>query len=127
MGEIEFGYAVQHNRNPGIEAEYRRFVREQLPAILAIDRHTAEPYGRIRGALFDKYAPKELKPKAKRPEQLIDPITAQPLGIDENDLWIAAQAVEFNLCLVTGDAMSRIREAIKLVYPDFVIVDWSNP
>jgi predicted nucleic acid-binding protein len=33
------------------------------------------------------------------------------LGIDENDLWLAAQAVARNLTLVTNDKIEKIREA----------------
>jgi predicted nucleic acid-binding protein len=41
---------------------------------------------------------------------LVDPLTAKCLGIQENDLWIAAQAYESNLVLVTHDKMDRLRE-----------------
>jgi predicted nucleic acid-binding protein len=42
---------------------------------------------------------------------LIDPVTSRELGIQENDLWIAAQALEYNLVLVRNDKMDRIRDA----------------
>ncbi|MBA7697023.1 hypothetical protein ES703_105681 [subsurface metagenome] len=53
-------------------------------------------------------------PKKKRaglrPEQLVDPVTSLELGIQENDLWIAAQVVVRGLILVTTDKLSHIRE-----------------
>ena len=48
--------------------------------------------------------------EAKRPEQCFDPITAMELGIEENDLWIAAQACEHKLVLHTNDGIARIRD-----------------
>jgi predicted nucleic acid-binding protein len=46
-----------------------------------------------------------------RPEQLVEPVTGLELGIDENDLWIAAQSLAYNLTLVTADQdMKRIAE-----------------
>jgi hypothetical protein len=59
--------------------------------------------------LFFKYAPQSHR--QKRPEMWEDPLTAQPLGIDENDLWTAAQAVEHNLVLITSDKLLRLRDA----------------
>jgi len=49
------------------------------------------------------------KRKGLRPCQLVDPVTSLELGIQENDIWIAAQAISRNLTLVTNDAMWRIR------------------
>jgi predicted nucleic acid-binding protein len=72
---------------------------------LPIDRHVSDAYGELRSSLFEKYI---RKGKNKRPEQLTDPVTATEIGIDENDLWIVAQAVTHNLTLVTNDKMRRI-------------------
>ena len=46
------------------------------------------------------------------------------LGIDENDLWIAAQAIEHNLVLVTNDEMKRIKH---VAGPVLDIEDWTEP
>ena len=70
--------------------------------------HTAKTYGELRARLFDKYAEKNKRTTKRRPEQLIDPVTSLELGIQENDLWIAAQAISRNLTLVTNDAIKRI-------------------
>jgi tRNA(fMet)-specific endonuclease VapC len=92
-----------------------------------ISRHTAEPYGRIRAHLVQQFPPRGGWTKKKRTEQMTDPLSAKELGIDENDLWLVAQAVERNLVLVTSDKMSRIREAVAEVYPDFGIENWAAP
>jgi predicted nucleic acid-binding protein len=72
---------------------------------LPIDEYVSDVYGELRASLFEKYIQKG---KNKRPEQLIDPVTATEIGIDENDLWIVAQAITYNLTLVTNDKMRRI-------------------
>ena len=60
--------------------------------------------------MFESFAPKDKKRKGLRPCQLVDPVTSLELGIQENDLWIAAQAISRNLTFVTNDRMERIRD-----------------
>jgi predicted nucleic acid-binding protein len=48
-------------------------------------------------------------------------VTSQELGIQENDLWMAAQALEYNLVFVTNDKMERIRE----VCADLQLENWT--
>jgi len=44
--------------------------------------------------------------------------SAEELGIQENDLWIAAQAIQYNLVLITEDHMRRLQEvSTDLDYP----------
>ncbi|MCH7920211.1 MAG: hypothetical protein IIC50_19795 [Planctomycetes bacterium] len=74
----------------------------------------------LRAALFDKYAPKKNR-KGLRPEQLIDPVTSKGLGVQENDIWIASQALEHNLVLVTNDQMNHLRE----VASDLRVENWA--
>lgn len=63
--------------------------------IYPIDETTAEIYGNLKAAVFDRYASKD---KAQRRRTNIT-----QLGIDENDLWIAAVALQHQLTLVTTD------------------------
>ena len=60
-----------------------------------------------------------------RPEQLIDPITSRELGIQENDLWLCAQAVAHDMVLVTNDTMRRIREVSQGMQPALLIQNWA--
>jgi len=110
-GEIAFGRKVVAKTEP-IQAEYLQFVKAKGPKTFGIDMHTANTYGELRSLLFDKYAPKDKRKKNLRPEQLVDPITSLELGIQENDLWIVAQAMVRNLTLVTNDKLARIREVV---------------
>ena len=56
---------------------------------------TAEIYGNLKAAVFDRYAPKD---KTQRRRTSIT-----QLGIGENDLWIAAVALQHQLTLLTTD------------------------
>ncbi len=75
-------------------------------------RHTAPHYGELKARLMRRFDREKLtkKCRAKWPEGWPDPTTGEKLGADEIDLLIAAQAIERNLVLVSGDSMRRIRE-----------------
>ena len=72
-------------------------VREFLDGvrIYSINSTTAEIYGRLKRDIFERFAPKE---KAKRRH-----ITTVNLGFDDNDLWIAAVALQHGLTVVSHD------------------------
>ncbi len=125
LGEIQYGHAAEPAGAGPVRENFVKFVREKFPQVLRVSRHTAEPYGRIKAALFDTFGPKSRKSKKKRAEQLCDPTTGRELGIDENDLWIVAQAAERNLVLVTHDKMVRIRAALQESEIGVRIEDWA--
>lgn len=123
LGEVEYGHRILGEQGDSEqEAAFNRFILERLPVVLPVEKHTRESYGSLRARLFDRFAPKARRKKKLRPEQLTDPATGLALGIDENDLWIAAQALEHNLVLVTHDSMNRIREAA----PELRVEDWAR-
>jgi tRNA(fMet)-specific endonuclease VapC len=110
VAEIQYGLkvalAADITRRAEVERQMASFsVRE-------IGEHTTGPYSDIRSALFLKYGGRNARGrvKQKRPEQLIDQTTARALGIQENDIWIAAIAIEYNLTLVTDDRLAHIKE-----------------
>jgi tRNA(fMet)-specific endonuclease VapC len=127
LGEIEFGHRVNPPPNPDVQAEYLKFVSEQLPVPLEVTEDAAAIFGELRKRLFDAYAPGEKRKPKMRPEQLIDPITSKELGIQENDLWLCAQAVAHGMVLVTNDAMRRIREVSHGMQPALLIQNWTIP
>jgi len=88
-------------------------------------RHTAPHYGELKARLMRRFDREKLtkKSRAKWPEGWPDPATGEKLGVDEIDLLIAAQAIERNLVLVSGDSMRRIRE----VAPELHVEDWAVP
>ncbi len=122
IGEIEFGHSFTSAPDLIQQQEFRNFIRETFHAPLEISRFTPICYGEIRTLLFKKYPPKS--PKHRRPEQCFDPITATELGIDENDLWIASQAYEHGLVLVTNDRMTRIRDVAGHLLD---VENWTDP
>ena len=124
IGEIEYGIHANKKGKQIALAEWRAILtpENRLARILKIAKSTAEIYGDLRARLFEKYAGSK-KRNRLRPEQLLDPMTSLSLGIQENDLWLAAQAMERNLVLVTHDRMYRIRE----IAPELTIKDWAVP
>ena len=122
IGEIEYCHRVDSVEVTDRQAEYVAFVEQKLPQKLDVTKHSAIAYGDVRARLFNKYAPRDKRTSGMRPEQLLDPETALGLGIQENDLWIAAQAIERNLILVTNDRMVRIRE----VAPELRVENWAR-
>lgn len=121
LGEIEYGHRVVSTTDRPIQVQFNRFVQTQLPDVLDVRKTTRIYYGQIRARLFEKYSPQRGR-KALRPEQLVDPVTAKTLGVQENDIWIAAQALEYNLVLVTHDRMMRLREVASDILD---IEDWA--
>jgi tRNA(fMet)-specific endonuclease VapC len=121
LGEIEYGLSVVSEDRPAEHQALRAFVDRHLPMVLDIRKTTRIYYGMLRARLFETYAPREKRRRGLRPEQLIDPVTSRELGIQENDIWLAAQALEFNLVLVTNDTMERIRDVCK----ELQIENWS--
>jgi tRNA(fMet)-specific endonuclease VapC len=71
--------------------------------IHAIDSGTADVYGNLKAAVFDKFAPRDKNKRRK--------FTVQNIGFGENDLWIAATAIQHNLTIITADRdFQRIQE-----------------
>jgi tRNA(fMet)-specific endonuclease VapC len=123
LGEIEFGLRVHPADVVEFEVELQRFIQDQLPLVLNVTSTTRTYSGALRARVFECFAPRKKRGKRSRAEELADPATGRELGVQENDLWIAAQALEHNLVLVTNDQLSRIRE----VGGDLRIDNWTTP
>jgi tRNA(fMet)-specific endonuclease VapC len=121
LGEIWFGHAVTTSTNLQRRDECDRWINNTFPYAIQITRHTRVNYGDIKAALFRTFPP--ISKNENHPERCFDRVTGAELGIDENDLWIAAQALEHNLVLVTNDEMVRIRE----VATTLDVMDWTQP
>lgn len=118
LGEIEFAHAHQETPDKTKQAHFRKWMREtfELPE-LPITADTAIEYAKFRNRLFSRF-----DRKGKYTENREDKL-GQKVGIDENDLWLAAQACERNLTLITHDGMSRI---VEIVDEDVIIDEWPN-
>lgn len=126
LGEIEFGHRVQTQDFAQKQEAYRRFVAQELPARLELTEDAVTAYGEIRARLFNKYAPGEKRLRRMRPEQLTHPITSLELGIQENDLWLCAQAVAHEMVLVTNDKMRHICEVSEGMELALSIQNWTR-
>ncbi|MBI5215217.1 MAG: hypothetical protein HY960_05645 [Ignavibacteriae bacterium] len=120
-GEIEYGL----NISPTPNAEQHQLIRytvNQFP-ILDINPYVTETYGILRGRLFDKYAPKDKKGKSKknRVEEWINPTTSKELQVQENDVWLCAVAMTYNLIFVTHDKMNPLKD---IAGNDITFEDW---
>jgi len=109
FAEIEYGLLTA----PNIDKLRQDRMREDMRAfrlVLDIGRHTWQPYAELRARLFRKYSPKRSRGRltAKRVPDLWERTPDKLLGIQENDLWLASQAMERDLVLVTSDRMRHI-------------------
>ena len=125
LGEVEFGHRVQVGDSATQEA-YLQFIREKFPVTLELLQDAVTAYGQIRSRLFNKYAPGEKRKPKIRPEQLVDPETSLNLQIQENDLWLCAQAVAHGMVLVTNDKMQPIRDVCDGMDPVLLIQNWTK-
>lgn len=134
LGEIEYGARASHVPDPAKQAEYeardaakKKFVLEQCPEVLELTKHVVEQYGELRAWLFNNCGPRvKRRSKKARAEELVYPTTGKELGIDENDIWIAAQAKTHNLVLVTRDSKGNFGKLLKEFEPKMVVEDWTS-
>ncbi len=124
LGEIEYGLKIYPKMDEGLQIEVLRQMSEY--PLLEVDKHTVEPYSDLRAALFKKYSPKKRrgKLKVKWPEDLQERTTSKELGVQENDIWIAAQAIQYNLVLLTADYMRRLEEVSKPLTYSLQLATW---
>ena len=132
LGEIEYGARASHFPDLAKQAEYAamdagkiRFVNQQCPVTLELTTHVAEEYGELRAWLFNNCGPIAKRSKKKRAEELVHPTTGKELGIDENDIWIAAQAKAYNLVLVTHDSHDNFPKVLKHFAAALTVEDWA--
>jgi predicted nucleic acid-binding protein len=94
---------------------------QQFPR-MDISRHTATEYAELKSILAVHYLPNVTRQFRKRyVEDWIDQFTGKALRIDDNDLWICAQARETNLTVIAGDRrMDVIRKADPTVKLHFI-------
>lgn len=114
LAELGFGTRLAGLLGKGNLVTLEAMLREaQNYAVLDITHHTSAVYSDVKSRVAHKYLAKTLrKDRPKYIEEWVDKATGQKLAIDENDLWMCAQAKERDLVFVTADArMKRIPDA----------------
>lgn len=122
IGEFNFGHELNMPTDPARRAEFIREVKERFPMPIEVTRFTPTYYGEMRAKVFQKFPPKSAK--QNHLERCVDWVSGDELGIEENDMWIAAQAVERGLVVVSNDKMKKIQEAVG---PVLELEDWEKP
>jgi predicted nucleic acid-binding protein len=120
IAELTFGLLLDHEATARAHPKATDVLRRaQEYPILEVTRHTATEYAQLRTKLAVTYLPTLLR--SQRPrwiDQWPVRVRQETLQIDENDLWICAQARERNLVLLTTDG--NMHERISKADPDIL-------
>lgn len=74
---------------------------------LPIDNATAQTYAEVKAALMNRFGPRERAARRR--------FVLRAVGVSENDLWIAATALSFELAVVSADEdFHRVAEVCPL-------------
>lgn len=102
IGELRFGLALSRAAGRPLAHIEACIERTEEHPLAEVGRHTAEAFGYVKSSVALQRV--DIHRRIPRwVEAWSDRVTGQLLQIDENDLWIAAQAVERNLVVVTSD------------------------
>ena len=113
LGEVEWGLRITATTDTERRAACRRFIEEQaLEFVREIGVTTRDSYAEIMERIWRIHPPAGGRIDTQQ--------HLSRLGVDVNDVWIAAVALEHNLILLTEDAMACIRE----VSPDLRFDCW---
>jgi predicted nucleic acid-binding protein len=108
LAELDYGIRFAELQGSQHLAEYRkRLAVVRQYASLDLTRHTSEVYAELKVRLAGHMQRKSGKKMPRWIEDWIEVGSAKRLQIDENDLWICAQAKERDLVVVTGDVDIR--------------------
>jgi tRNA(fMet)-specific endonuclease VapC len=102
IGELRFGLALSGAAGQPLTHIEACLARTEEHPLAQITRHTADAFATVKaGVALDRLDVQRRIPRWV--EGWTDRVTGQLLQIDENDLWIAAQAVERNYVVLTSD------------------------
>jgi len=114
LGELECGMRITADANPERRAACRHFIEETvLDFVHKIGVTTRDSYATIMERIWNAHRPAHAGISTQRH------LTDQ--GVDVNDVWIAAVALEHGLTLLTTDQMETIRTCI----PELRIENWT--
>lgn len=102
IGELRFGLALSRASGQPLAHIEACLARTEEHPLAQITRHTADAFATVKSGV----ALARLDVQRRIPRWVdgwTDRVTGQQLQIDENDLWIAAQAIERNYVILTSD------------------------
>lgn len=105
IAELAFGVGLYEAATGQVHTRASRVLERALACpILEVSKHTATEYADLRKKLALRFLPSLLHSDRPRwVDQWVPRLTGEKLQVDENDLWICAQARERNLTLLTTD------------------------
>jgi len=105
LGEIEAGHRITETTDHQKRHDFERFINNEFrPHGLLVKPTTRQYYAHIVESIWKRHPPSGRRTRTEW--HLVG------LGVDINDVWIAAQAIEHNLVLVTEDDMKCIRQSV---------------
>ena len=110
LGEVEFGLRTEGAADPERHAACRRFINKTLQFVHDIKATTMYSYAQV----VQQICQKNRRTRGSMRAHLFQ------LGVDVNDVWIAAVAIEHNLILLTSDKMKTIRDCV----PELRVQNW---
>ena len=102
LAELRYGMEAAQRAGQDISHIRHTLVQGATYPLAEVGRHTAEAYGDVKARLADHYLDLVRRPP-RWIENWQDRASGQMLQVDENDLWIVAQAVERDYLLLTSD------------------------
>jgi tRNA(fMet)-specific endonuclease VapC len=99
----------QKDRNLALVSEFFQGIR-----VYSVDNYTADIYGEIKAALIAKFGAKQ------KSKQRV--VKIRDIGFDDNDIWIAATALQYNLTIVSADSDFTRMQSAKA----FPLENWCN-
>jgi predicted nucleic acid-binding protein len=114
LAELTFGVDLAAAIGKGDLQSLRGMIQQaRAYSVLDLTHHTAVAYAELKSRLAAKYLARPLRrDRPKYLEDWVDRATGKALGIDENDLWMCAQAKERDIILVTADGkVQRVADA----------------
>jgi len=114
LAELSFGVRMAEAfGNTSLVALRQMLSEARAYAVLDVTHHTSAAYADLKTNLAKRYlANASRRDRPRWLENWVDKTSGQKLQVDENDLWMCAQAKERDLILVTADTrMNRIVDA----------------
>lgn len=102
LAELLYGLKMAESMEHRFSHIRSTIERAQERKLAEVGPHTAESYGDVKAQLALHWTDPESK-LPRWPEDWKERVTAKSLKVDENDLWLVAQAVERNYVLLTTD------------------------